>query len=162
MARVTLNPASGSRRRTFGNLILKRYGDTIILSRKAVFKDRKFTGAQKACQERFREAALFAGKVMADPRARAMYEEEAREKGKPARSLIIADYLRASRVLAETPLNTPASQDAPMRPLLIKGKAPVRAISPGVSGGYRAHKGSKSKHVIRYPPAGLTCPPCLT
>ena len=95
MAIVKLNPAFGSVRRKFGNLVLKRYDTMTVLSRKPVFRNRKFTAAQRSCQGRFREAAVYAKRLMADPRARAVYEEEARVKGKPARSLIIRDFLHA-------------------------------------------------------------------
>ena len=95
MAIVKLNSAFVSVRRKWGNLVLKRYGKMVVLSRKPVFRDRKFTASQKACQQRFREAAAFAKRLMADPRARAVYEEEARMKGKPARSLIMKDFLEA-------------------------------------------------------------------
>ena len=98
MAVVKLNPGYENIRWSKGNLVLKHYARVTVLSRKPVFRNRKFTEAQKACQERFREAALVAKRLMADPRARAVYEEEARLKGKPARSLIIADYLHAPSV----------------------------------------------------------------
>ena len=95
MAVVKLNPGYENIRWSKGNLVLKHYARVTVLSRKPVFTNRRFTEAQKACQARFREAALFAKRLMEDPRARAVYEEEARLKGKPARSLIIADYLHA-------------------------------------------------------------------
>ena len=98
MAIVRIKPGYENIRLSRGNLVLKHYGAVTVLSRKPTFRNRKFTEAQKACQERFREAALVAKRLMADPRARAVYEGEARQKGKPARSLIIADYLHAPSV----------------------------------------------------------------
>ena len=98
MAIVKLKPGYENIRLSRGNLVLKHYGTVTVLSRKPTFRNRKFTEAQKACQERFREAALFAKRLMEDPRVRAVYEEEARLNGKPARSLIIADYLHAPSV----------------------------------------------------------------
>ncbi len=95
MAIVKLRPGYEHLRGAMGNLVLKHYGTKVVLTRKPVFRNRKFSTAQKACQARFREAALLASRLMADPRAREAYEQEARAKGKPARSLMIADYLNA-------------------------------------------------------------------
>lgn len=95
MAKVKLNPLLESIRGAIGDVVFKQYGERIILSRRPDFKNRVFSEAQKACQERFRQAALSAKRLMADPRARTVYEEEARVKGKPILSLMIADFLRS-------------------------------------------------------------------
>ena len=78
-----------------GDVVLKQYGKKVVISRRPVFRNRRFSEAQKACQARFREAALFAARLMDDPRALEIYKETARAKGKPIRSLMIADFLHA-------------------------------------------------------------------
>ena len=95
MAIARLNPVLESVRGAVGDVVFKQYGTTLVISRKPVFENRTFSPAQKACQERFRQAALFAQQLMADPSARKVYEEESRVKGKPIRSLMIADFLHA-------------------------------------------------------------------
>jgi len=97
MATGMLNPIFESVRGKVGDLVIKQYGSKVVLSRKPVFRNRVFSEAQKASQERFREAALHAAALMSDPRARKVYEEEARMKGKRVRSLMIADFLHARK-----------------------------------------------------------------
>jgi hypothetical protein len=113
MAIVELNPMCKSRRRTYGGLVLRRYGNKVFLSCKPVFRNRRFSKAQLAAQERFRQAAFYATRLMADPRVRKVYEEEARVKRKPARSLIIADFLGAQR----NHIPYPASRDLFRNPM---------------------------------------------
>lgn len=95
MAIARLNPLLESIRGAVGDVVFKQYGTKLVISRKPVFRNRTFGPAQKGCQERFRQAALFAQQLMADPSARKLYEEESRVKGKPVRSLMIADFLHA-------------------------------------------------------------------
>ncbi len=95
MAQGKLNPVFENFRGTIGDMVVKQYGSKTVLSRKPVFRDRVFSEAQKASHEKFREAALYARSLMSDPCARQFYEEEARVKGKPVRSLIIADFLHS-------------------------------------------------------------------
>ena len=95
MAIAILNPRHKDLRGVIGNLVVKHYGDKVVITRKPVFTNRTFSEAQKSCQDLFRQAAVFANKLMADPRARRVYQEEARLKRKPARSLMIADFLRS-------------------------------------------------------------------
>ncbi len=96
-ARARLHPMFLSVRGAIGDTVFRQYGDRLVISRKPVFRDRVFSKAQKECQERFRQAARFAKQLMQDPRARAVYEAEARMKGKPVHSLIISDYFQALR-----------------------------------------------------------------
>lgn len=93
MARVRLNPIFESVRGSIGDLTVRQYGTRVVFSRKPVFRNRIFSTAQKARQERFREAALYAKQVLDDPRVQAVYGDEARAKGKSIRSLIISDFL---------------------------------------------------------------------
>ena len=118
MAIVKLNPHVKIKRGAMGNLVLKHYGDKVVLTRKPVFRNRIFSAEQKECHERFRQAALYAKQLMADPPARAVYEEEARVTGKPARSLIIRDFLKAYSVSTETvskPMNIPAIEKSDLK-----------------------------------------------
>ena len=102
MAIAILNPRYNNLRGAIGGLVVKHYWDKVVLTRKPVFRNRIFSTEQKACHERFRQAVLYAKRLMEDPRARAVYEEEARVTGKPARSLIIRDFLKAYSVSIET------------------------------------------------------------
>jgi hypothetical protein len=84
-----------------GDLVFKRRGDEVVISRKADRSGYEPTAAQLAQQERFRMATLYGKMVMADPDERALYEEAAAaEAGASAYNLMVADFLRAPSVEA--------------------------------------------------------------
>ena len=98
MAKVKLNPILEGIRGQVGDLVFKRYGEGVVISRKPDFEGREWTEAQLAARERFRQAALYGKMVMADPEAKAVYEEAAKAKGKPVFSLTVADFFNAPSV----------------------------------------------------------------
>jgi hypothetical protein len=81
-----------------GDLVFKRYEDEVVISRKPDYEGREWTEAQLAHRERFRQAALYGGMVMADPEAKALYVEAAKAKGQPVFSLTVADFFNAPSV----------------------------------------------------------------
>ena len=81
-----------------GDLVFKRYGEEVILSRKPDLEGVDPTAGQLAQRERFRDAVLYGKMVMADAQARALYEEAARAKGRPVFSLMVADFFNAPSV----------------------------------------------------------------
>ena len=98
MAIAKLSPMYAGYRGAIGTLVVRQYPGRTVVSRKPVFRNRVFSPAQKARQEKFRQAARYATRLMDDPRARRVYEEEARVKRKPILSLMISDFLRAPSV----------------------------------------------------------------
>ena len=95
MARVKLNPILEQVRGQVGDLVFKRYGEEVVISRKPDFEGREPTAAQLAARERFREAALYGKIVMADPETKAIYVEAAKAKGQLVFSLTVADFFNA-------------------------------------------------------------------
>ena len=93
MARAKLSPILESVRGAMGDMVWKQYRSRVVVSRKPVFRNRIFSEAQKARQEKFRQATIYAKQLMTDTRAREAYEEEARIMDKPILSLMISDYL---------------------------------------------------------------------
>ncbi len=77
----------------FGNMVYRNYDGMSVLSRLPVFKDRKFSKAQKACQQRFGKGTVWAHKVRANPELAAYYQSKA-SKRVNAWNLAISDYLR--------------------------------------------------------------------
>lgn len=67
MAKVKLNPILEQIRGKVGDLVFKRYGEEVVISRPPDFEGREWTEAQLAARERFRQAALYGKIVMADP-----------------------------------------------------------------------------------------------
>lgn len=98
MTKVKLNPILEQLRGQIGDLIFRRYGDQTIVARKPDTSDWEWSEAQTAHRERFRQATLYGKIVMADPEARAIYEQVARAKGKPVFSLTVADFFNAPSV----------------------------------------------------------------
>lgn len=98
MAKVRLNPILEQVRGKVGDLVFKRSGDHVIISRKADLSEHQPTGPQLAAQERFRQAALYGKMVMVDPETKQVYEEAAKTKGQPLFSLTIADFFNAPAV----------------------------------------------------------------
>lgn len=98
MAKVKLNPILDQLSGKIGNLVFKRYGDKTIISEKADRSGIEPSEAQLAAQDRFRQAVLFGKTVMADPEAKALYDEVADAKGKPVFSLTVADFFHAPSV----------------------------------------------------------------
>ncbi len=92
MAKVRLNPILEQVRGKVGDLVFKRSGEGVIISRKPDFSERQLSEAQTAAQERFRQAALYGKMVMADPQTKKLYEDAAKAKGQPLFSLTVADF----------------------------------------------------------------------
>lgn len=98
MAKVKLNPILEQIQGQVGDLVFKRYGDGVVISRKPDLEGQVATEAQLAVRDRFREAALYGKMVMADAETKALYAEAAKAKGKPVFSLTVADFFNAPTV----------------------------------------------------------------
>ncbi|MBX2992767.1 MAG: hypothetical protein KF749_16570 [Bacteroidetes bacterium] len=96
MARIELNPAFEAIRGSIGGLVIKRYGNKLVLSQKPVFRNRKFSKAQKKNQEAFGEATRYANNLLRDPEQRKPFEKLAAQSGRTVRGLMIAEYMRAN------------------------------------------------------------------
>lgn len=98
MAKVKLNPLLEQIRGQVGDLVFRRYGDEVVISRKPDMSEVELSEAQLAQRARFSQAALYGRMVLADPQAKALYEDAAKAKGQPVFSLMVADFLRAPNV----------------------------------------------------------------
>ncbi len=81
-----------------GDLVFKRYGEGVVVARKADLTGQAPTEAQAAAREQFRQAALYGKLVMADPATKIIYDQAAKAKGQPVFSLTIADFFNAPSV----------------------------------------------------------------
>jgi hypothetical protein len=59
----------------------------------------KWSEAQKAHRERFREAIAYAHEAMADPRVRAYYEKVASKKGRQPFRVAVSDFFKGKNLL---------------------------------------------------------------
>ncbi|MFT3782003.1 MAG: hypothetical protein QM790_08300 [Nibricoccus sp.] len=95
MATTQLNPLLENLNGSIGDLVIYKRAGRLIISRKPDLSRRVLSPAQQKQVERFRKATQYAVEALADPARRAMYEAAAQRTGKPARSLVIAEYLNA-------------------------------------------------------------------
>jgi hypothetical protein len=98
MAKVKLNPVIEEIRGKVGDLVFKGYGDETIIARRPDMEGRELTEAQEAHRERFRQATLYGKMVIADPEAKALYDEAAKKRGAPNFALMVADFFNAPTV----------------------------------------------------------------
>jgi hypothetical protein len=98
MAKVKLNPVLEQFRGQVGNLVFKRFGNEVIVARKADLSEQDPSAAQLAVRERFGEAVLYGKSVMADPAVRALYDAKAQNNGQRVFALTVADYLNAPTI----------------------------------------------------------------
>ena len=95
MAKVKLNPVLEQFRGQIGDLVFKHYGAEVGVGRKPDRSGIQPTEAQLEHRVRFRQAVLYGRLVMADPDKKEIYEQAAKEKGKPIFSLTVADFFNA-------------------------------------------------------------------
>ena len=93
MTQVKLNPILAELRGQMGDLVFKRYGNRVVVSRKPDMLQVKPSQAQLAQRARFRQAMGYCRQALADPAARAFYAVVATTRHKPINSVAVADYL---------------------------------------------------------------------
>jgi hypothetical protein len=95
MAKVKLNPMIEEVRGKFGDMVFRRTRNGgLSLIRRADMSQVKWSSAQKANRQRFREATAYARQALANPQLRATYEQVAAQTGKRPIEAAISDYLR--------------------------------------------------------------------
>jgi hypothetical protein len=101
MAKIKLNPLFDGISGTVGDVVFKksRNGETIISKRPDMSRV-KWSDAQIAHRERFKQANAYANAMLADPDMRALYEERAAQEGKKPFDVARNDYLSGKDPLA--------------------------------------------------------------
>ena len=95
MAKAKLNPILLELHGKVGNMVFRRTRNGgVSLIRKADMSNVKWSPAQVANRQRFREAVAYAKQRLADPQVRATYEEIAAKQGKRALEVAISEYLQ--------------------------------------------------------------------
>ena len=102
MAQVELNPAIQRIWGAVGNMVFRRgaSGKTHMMKMPDMSKV-KWSAAQKEHRRRFALAVAYAHNAMADEKVRAMYVEEAAQKGKRPFDLAVSDYFKGRNLLRE-------------------------------------------------------------
>lgn len=102
MARAKLNPVFELFTGTIGNLIFRRaHTGKISVIYKRDMSHIKWSSAQKAHRQRFKEAVRYAKQAMKDPEIRSVYEQMAAEKKNNKRpfDMAVSDYFAGNNLL---------------------------------------------------------------
>jgi len=75
-----------------GNIVLRVFGNKMVMSALPSTRNRKWSEAQLECQDRFRKATKFGHKVLADPELDLVYKNKAKEN-QSSWNASISDFL---------------------------------------------------------------------
>lgn len=94
MAKAKLNSALQHLHGSVDGLVFKQYSYGLVVTRFPRMDKLKPTPAQRAQRERFRQAAQFHRKVLADPALKKRYTAVARKKGHPLSAVTLAAFMK--------------------------------------------------------------------
>lgn len=92
MAKAKRNPVLRGISGSVGELLFRQVGDETIMGMKPDRSHLVASEAQLAHQQRFREAAQYGKRALANPEKQAVYAAAARERHQPIFSLVVADF----------------------------------------------------------------------
>lgn len=98
MARAQLNPVLEALQGAVGDLVFKRYGDRIVVSKKPDMSRRVLSPKQQAHHERVRRAAAWGRTARDTPDLAAAYEAAATERGQAVYHVAFRDAMHAPEV----------------------------------------------------------------
>ncbi|HCB02634.1 MAG TPA: hypothetical protein DEP19_09655 [Anaerolineae bacterium] len=95
MAKVVLNPVIKSIHGKLGDMVFRRsQTGKPTLIKLADMSNVKWSKAQKAHRQRFKEAVAYARSAMSNSQVRAVYEKLAKKQGKRPFDLAVSDYFK--------------------------------------------------------------------
>jgi hypothetical protein len=101
MAKITLNQIVTNVRGKVGEFVFRRtHTGEMILSKVPDMSNVKWSKAQQAHRQRFKEAVAYAKAAMAEPKVRAMYEKSATEQHKRPFDMAVSDYFKGRNLLS--------------------------------------------------------------
>ena len=100
MTKVRLNPLIEEFHGTLFDVVFKRspHGNLIVTKRPDISKV-KWSKAQRAQRERFKQATEYAKAAMTEPKVRAVYEKMAAKEHKRPYALALSDYFKGNDLL---------------------------------------------------------------
>jgi len=102
MAKVTLSPMLKDIRGKLGDYVFRRsHTGEMTLIKLADMSKVKWSKAQKAQRQRFKQAVAYAKAAMAEPKVRAKYEKRAAKLGKRPYDLAVSDYFKGKNLLTD-------------------------------------------------------------
>ncbi len=102
MPNVKLSPAIMEISGKVGNMVFRRTASgKIIITKRPDMSNVKWSEAQIAQRERFKEASLYAKAAMADPKVRAVFDKLAKNNKKRPYDMAVSDYFQGNNLLEE-------------------------------------------------------------
>lgn len=102
MAKIILNPIIQQAQGKLGNIVFRRsHTGEISITKVPDMSKVKWSKAQKAHRQRFKQAVAYAKAAMAEPKVRARYEKAAAKKSKRPFDLAVSDYFKGNDLLAK-------------------------------------------------------------
>jgi hypothetical protein len=102
MTRARLHPLLEELHGTMYDVIFKKSPQgNLIITRRPDMSRVKWSKAQKAHRERFKQATEYAKAAMADPQVRAVYENIAAKEHKRPYALALSDYFKGNNLLSK-------------------------------------------------------------
>lgn len=103
MAKITLHPMIEKAQGKMGNAVFRRaHTGEMTLIKLADMSRVKWSEAQSAHRQRFKEAVAYAKAAMADPQVRASYEKLAAQQHKRPFDLAVSDYFKGRNLLSNS------------------------------------------------------------
>ena len=100
MAKIKLNPMIERAQGKVGNLVFRRsHSGEMTLMKSPDMSNVKWSNAQTAHRQRFKQAVAYARAAMAEPKVRQRYEKEAAKKSKRPFDLAVSDYFKGRNLL---------------------------------------------------------------
>ena len=101
MTRVRFSPFIEEIHGTLYDVVFKKSpSGNMIVTRRPDMSNVKWSAAQQAQRQRFKEANAYARAAMADPEVRAIYEKMAAKEGRFPFRVAVSDYLAGNDLLA--------------------------------------------------------------
>jgi len=102
MAKIILNPLVQSVHGKMGNIVFRRsYTGTMSIMKLPDMSNVKWSEAQRAHRQRFKQAVAYAKAALADPTVRAKYEKAAIKAHKRPFDLAVSDFFKGNDLLSK-------------------------------------------------------------
>jgi hypothetical protein len=100
MAKIILNPIIERAQGKMGNIVFRRsHTGEMCITKLPDMSKVKWSAAQQAHRQRFKQASAYAKAAMAEPTVRVVYEEIAAQKNKRPFDMAVSDYFKGNDLL---------------------------------------------------------------
>jgi len=101
MAKIILNPIIERAQGKMGNIVFRRsHTGEMSITKLPDMSKVKWSQAQKAHRQRFKQAVAYAKAAMAEPTVRAVYAETAAQMNKRPLDMAVSDYFKGNDLLS--------------------------------------------------------------